>query len=98
MAAELQRRFAFRAVTPKYLFATGLAGLHEDRLLQHIVDWGRHKDQTRDRILVAIRRLEELAAGLDEFLAGQGPMVIDLRISRNVTSIPFRRLSLGQDV
>jgi thiamine pyrophosphate-dependent acetolactate synthase large subunit-like protein len=44
------------------------------------------------------RTLEELAAGLDEFLAGAGPMVIDLRISRNVTSIPFRRLSLGQDV
>lgn len=41
--------------------------------------------------------LEELAAGIDEFLAGDGPMVLDLRISRNVVSIPFRRLHYGQD-
>jgi acetolactate synthase I/II/III large subunit len=31
-------------------------------------------------------------------LKGNGPMVIDLRISRNVISIPYRRLHFGLDV
>src|SRR5690606_39174567 len=44
------------------------------------------------------RTLEEVAAGIDEFLAGDGPMVLDIRISRNVVSIPYRRLLFGQDV
>ena len=44
------------------------------------------------------RTLEEVAAGVDEFLAGDGPMVLDVRISRNVISIPYRRLHFGQDV
>lgn len=44
------------------------------------------------------RTLEELAAGIDEFMAGDGPMVLDVRISRNVISIPYRRLHYGQDV
>lgn len=44
------------------------------------------------------RTLEEVAAGVDEFLSGEGPMVLDVRISRNVVSIPYRRLHFGQDV
>ena len=41
--------------------------------------------------------LEAVGAGIDEFLAGDGPMVLDVRISRNVISIPYRRVHLGQD-
>ena len=44
------------------------------------------------------RTLDEFSAAIDEFLAGDGPMVIDLRISRNVVSIPYRRLHFGMDV
>jgi acetolactate synthase-1/2/3 large subunit len=44
------------------------------------------------------KTLDEVAAGIDEFLAGDGPMVLDVRISRNVISIPYRRLHWGQDV
>ncbi|HUF79760.1 MAG TPA: thiamine pyrophosphate-binding protein [Burkholderiales bacterium] len=44
------------------------------------------------------RTVDEVAAGIDEFLAGDGPMVLDVRISRNVISIPYRRLHFGQDV
>jgi thiamine pyrophosphate-dependent acetolactate synthase large subunit-like protein len=44
------------------------------------------------------RTLDDVAAGIDEFTAGDGPMVLDVRISRNVISIPYRRLHFGQDV
>ena len=44
------------------------------------------------------RTLDDVAAGIDEFMAGDGPMVLDVRISRNVISIPYRRLHFGQDV
>jgi thiamine pyrophosphate-dependent acetolactate synthase large subunit-like protein len=44
------------------------------------------------------RTLDEVGAGVDEFMAGDGPMVLDVRISRNVISIPYRRLHFGQDV
>jgi thiamine pyrophosphate-dependent acetolactate synthase large subunit-like protein len=44
------------------------------------------------------RTIEEFSKAIDEFLAGDGPMVIDLRISRNVISIPYRRLHVGLDV
>ena len=40
----------------------------------------------------------EFSIAIDEFLAGDGPMVIDLRMSRNVISIPYRRLHFGRDV
>lgn len=45
-----------------------------------------------------VRSLDEVAAGIDEFFAGDGPMVLDVRISRNVISIPYRRVHFGQDV
>jgi len=44
------------------------------------------------------RTLEDLGAGIDEFLAGDGPMVLDIRISRNVISIPYQRTQFGADV
>jgi thiamine pyrophosphate-dependent acetolactate synthase large subunit-like protein len=43
------------------------------------------------------RTLDELSSAVDEFLAGDGPMVIDLRISRNVISVPYRRMHFGMD-
>jgi acetolactate synthase-1/2/3 large subunit len=42
--------------------------------------------------------LDEVAAGIDEFLAGDGPMVLDMRISRNVLNITYRRMFYGEDV
>jgi thiamine pyrophosphate-dependent acetolactate synthase large subunit-like protein len=44
------------------------------------------------------RTLDEVGAGIEEFMQGEGPMVLDVRISRNVISIPYRRLHFGQDV
>ena len=44
------------------------------------------------------RTMEEFSSAIDAFLKGNGPMVIDLRISRNVISIPYRRLHFGLDV
>jgi thiamine pyrophosphate-dependent acetolactate synthase large subunit-like protein len=44
------------------------------------------------------RTLEDVAAGIDEFMAGDGPMVLDVRISRNVVAITYRRLHYGEDV
>jgi thiamine pyrophosphate-dependent acetolactate synthase large subunit-like protein len=41
---------------------------------------------------------EELAAGIDEFLARPGPMILDARFSRNVVSISYRRSQYAQDV
>lgn len=44
------------------------------------------------------RTLDEFGNAIDAFLKGNGPMVIDLRISRNVISIPYRRMHFGMDV
>ena len=44
------------------------------------------------------RSLEEVAASVEAFLAADGPMVLDVRVSRNVISIPYRRVHFGQDV
>lgn len=63
VAFELQRRFDQRAAPPKDLFSRGMGSVQESYLLQTVVKWGRHKDQTRDRIVTAIRKLEELATG-----------------------------------
>ncbi|MBI3919730.1 MAG: thiamine pyrophosphate-binding protein [Betaproteobacteria bacterium] len=43
------------------------------------------------------RTIEEVAAGIDEFMAGDGPMALDVRISRNVIAITYRRLHYGED-
>jgi len=44
-----------------------------------------------------VHTLDELAAGIDEFMAGEGPMVLDVRISRNVVNITYRRMLYGED-
>ena len=44
------------------------------------------------------RSLDDIASGIDEFLAGTGPMVLDVQVSRNVQSLSHRRLRLAQDV
>lgn len=43
------------------------------------------------------RTLDEVQAGIDEFLAGDGPMVLDIR-GRSVVSVPYSRLWFGEDV
>ena len=42
--------------------------------------------------------LDEVKCGVDEFLAGDGPMVLDIRVSRSVVSVPYRRVWFGEDV
>jgi thiamine pyrophosphate-dependent acetolactate synthase large subunit-like protein len=44
------------------------------------------------------RTLEEVRAGVDEFMAGDGPMLLDIRVSRSVISVPYSRLWFGADV
>jgi thiamine pyrophosphate-dependent acetolactate synthase large subunit-like protein len=44
------------------------------------------------------RTLDEVQEGIDEFLAGDGPMVLDIRVSRSVISVPYSRLWFGEDV
>ncbi len=44
-----------------------------------------------------VRTLDELASGIDAFMAGDGPMVLDVRISRNVVNITYRRMLYGED-
>ena len=45
-----------------------------------------------------VRTLDEVKAGVDEFLAGEGPMLLDIRISRSVVSVPYSRVHFGEDV
>jgi thiamine pyrophosphate-dependent acetolactate synthase large subunit-like protein len=40
---------------------------------------------------------EAIAASVKQFLEGDGPMLLDIRISRTVLSVPFRRLYAGED-
>jgi acetolactate synthase-1/2/3 large subunit len=44
-----------------------------------------------------VRSLDQLAAAVDEFVADPAPTLVDVRISTNVISIPYRRLHFGQD-
>ncbi|HKA44534.1 MAG TPA: thiamine pyrophosphate-binding protein [Burkholderiales bacterium] len=41
--------------------------------------------------------IDELTAGVKEFVAKPGPMMIDLRISKSVPSVPYRRVHYGRD-
>jgi thiamine pyrophosphate-dependent acetolactate synthase large subunit-like protein len=38
------------------------------------------------------RTLKEITSATEEFLDGDGPMLLDVRVSRNVVSMPYRRL------
>ncbi len=63
IAFELLRRSNLRAAPVRDLFAnTSSSFVHESLLLATVARWGRHKEQTRDRILIAIRKLEEISA------------------------------------
>jgi acetolactate synthase-1/2/3 large subunit len=44
-----------------------------------------------------VRNLASLEAAVKQWVAKPGPMVIDMRISRTVMSIPYRRLHYGKD-
>ena len=41
---------------------------------------------------------EDVDRAVQEFLAGARPMVLDIKTSRNVVSIPYRRMHFGEDV
>ncbi|MBC7816383.1 MAG: hypothetical protein IAG10_05770 [Planctomycetaceae bacterium] len=85
IAFELVRRSDMRAIPVNRLFVGRTSASHEGWLLTTVVKWGRHKDQTRDRILLAIRKLEEIAADHTsirhsvhhEFLQAQKMMKLD---------------------
>jgi thiamine pyrophosphate-dependent acetolactate synthase large subunit-like protein len=47
---------------------------------------------------VQVRSLDEVRAAADEFMAGEGPMLLDIRVSRSVISVPYSRLWFGVDV
>jgi acetolactate synthase I/II/III large subunit len=44
------------------------------------------------------RTLDAVKAGVDEFMANEGPMLLDIRVSRSVISVPYSRLWFGEDV
>jgi thiamine pyrophosphate-dependent acetolactate synthase large subunit-like protein len=44
-----------------------------------------------------IRSIPELERAVDEFIAEPTPTILDVRISTNVISIPYRRLHFGQE-
>lgn len=41
--------------------------------------------------------IEDIRSGVAEWIANPGPMIIDTRISRNVVTIPYRRIHYGRD-
>jgi thiamine pyrophosphate-dependent acetolactate synthase large subunit-like protein len=44
-----------------------------------------------------VRSVEDLRAATQEFLAKPGPMMLDVRISRSVITVPYRRIHYGRD-
>jgi len=43
------------------------------------------------------RSVEEVRAGVAEWVAKPGPMMIDVRIARSVVTLPYRRIHYGKD-
>lgn len=41
--------------------------------------------------------IDDLSSAANEFVAKPGPMMVDLRISKSVPSVPYRRLHYGRD-
>lgn len=60
VAFELQRRFDLRAALLEEPYSFGMGSVTESYLLLTVKKWGRHKEQTRERVLKAIRKLEEI--------------------------------------
>jgi acetolactate synthase-1/2/3 large subunit len=44
------------------------------------------------------RTPQDVARAADEFMSGDGPMLLDVKMSRNVVSIPYQRMHLGVDI
>lgn len=68
VAFELQRRINLQAILPRGVIAPRMAFAHEDHLLPIVSNWGRHKEQTHDRVITAIRKLDELATVRETYL------------------------------
>ncbi|MCR6489210.1 thiamine pyrophosphate-binding protein [Amycolatopsis sp. OK19-0408] len=45
-----------------------------------------------------VRTVEELRAALGEYVRAPRPTVVDVRITRDVLSVPYRRIQYGEDV
>ena len=45
-----------------------------------------------------VRTLDELRPAIAEFMAGPGPMIVDLRVAVNVLNAQFRRMLFAEDV
>jgi thiamine pyrophosphate-dependent acetolactate synthase large subunit-like protein len=45
-----------------------------------------------------VRSIDELRAAVSDFVAEPGPMLLDVRISTTVLSIPYRRMYYAADV
>jgi thiamine pyrophosphate-dependent acetolactate synthase large subunit-like protein len=44
------------------------------------------------------RSVNDVRSAVEEWLAAPGPMIIDVRISRNVVPIPMHRMLYAEDV
>lgn len=69
-------------------------GFDESLAYQNAVDFAEVARAMGCRSVV-VRSEEEMRAAAQEFLANPGPFLVDARISRNVISVPFRRLHYG---
>ena len=45
-----------------------------------------------------VRTIDELRAALAEYVRNPRPTIIDVRITRDVLSVPYRRIQYGDDV
>jgi thiamine pyrophosphate-dependent acetolactate synthase large subunit-like protein len=45
-----------------------------------------------------ITELDDIKPAVEEFLAGDGPMLLDIRVSKTVASVPYRRMHFGEDI
>ena len=60
IAFELQRRFDLRASLLAEPYSVGMGSAAEGYLFLTVAKWGRHKEQTRERVLKSLRKLEEI--------------------------------------
>ena len=51
----------------------------------------------RERPLSTFDRIAKVRAGVAEWVAKPGPMMIDVRIARSVVTLPYRRIHYGKD-
>ena len=65
------------------------------RWLRQPIHWGALYEEGGRGALVTHN--DQLRAAVKDWAAKPGPMVIDVRISRTVPSIPYRRIHYGRD-